>query len=135
MTFLTLVWNFFYLALFVRFRDILRPLFSWPPEMGIYLTRRYVVGQNVMRPVLARVPLLQIALFLFLSWLITLVIALIEERRTWKAANAQLSAAYFRGTALRRPYPFWPVFEADSGLIQPAFGRFSQWFHRWYFGE
>lgn len=135
MTFLTLLWDVYIVALFVRFGDILRPLSTWMGEMFIYLHLRYLVGQNVRRPVLARVPVFHIALFVLLLWLSTMLIALIEERRIWRAANAQLSAAYFRGTALRRPYPFWAAFEADSGLIRPALGTFSQWLHGWYFGD
>lgn len=139
MTYLTMLWDVVVVTslLWVRyFWNGLLSLFSWLAQWGIYLNLRYVVGQNPLPPFLARIPIMKIgwvAMVVFFLWFVTLMIAIFEERRIWKAANAQLSAPYFRGTALRRPYPFWPVFEADSGLIRPAFGTYSQWLHEWYF--
>lgn len=140
MTYLTMLWDVVVVTslLWVRyFWNWLLSLFSWLAQWGIYLNLRYVVGQNPLPPFLARIPIVKIgwvAMVVFFLWFVTLMIALFEERRIWKAANAQLSAPYFRGTALRRPYPFWPVFEADSGLIEPALGTYSQWLRQWYFG-
>lgn len=139
MTYLTMLWDLVVVTslLWVRyFWNGLLSLFSWLAQWGIYLNLRYVVGQNPLPSFLARIPIMKIgwvAMVVFFLWFVTLMIAIFEERRIWKAANAQLSAPYFRGTALRRPYPFWPVFEADSGLIRPAFGTYSQWLHEWYF--
>jgi hypothetical protein len=62
-----------------------------------------------------------------------MLIAIYEERRIWKAANAHLSASYFRGVAYRRPYPWYTAFEVVPDLIWPAFGRLSEWLHGWYF--
>lgn len=140
MTFLTLCWNLiiFTPLLWVRnFWGLLLSLFSWMAQWGVYLNLRYVAGQNVTLPtILTRSSMLKIglfAMFVMFMWLVTLAIALIEERRIWKAANPQMTAPYFRGTLLRRPYPFWPVFEADSGLIRPALGTYSQTIRGWYF--
>lgn len=103
---------------------------------GYYLTMTYFAGWNVARPLLARFPMWEaicVVLPVLILWFATTVIAVFEERRIWRAANAQLSTAYFRGLESRRPYPWYQVFEADPRLIWPALRWLPEWLHRRHF--
>lgn len=105
---------------------------------GWYLTMTHFAGWNVAvaPPLLARFPMweaLCVVLTVLVLWFATTIIAIFEERRIWRAANAQLSTAYFRGLASRRPYPWYQVFEADLRLLWPALGWLPEWLHRRHF--
>ncbi|KAJ0123046.1 hypothetical protein J7T55_011509 [Diaporthe amygdali] len=140
MTILTLFWDLLLLPL-LKIRDFFWVLWSmlrllW--EYALYLNLRYVAQRNVIRPIPIGISMLgiwQIVAWIVGLWFITILIAVYEERRIWKAANAHITAAYVRGAVLRRPYPWWSVFQIDYGLLRPAFGRFSEWLHGWYFGR
>lgn len=71
------------------------------------------------------------AMWLTLAWLLTMLIALYEERRVWLAANPR-TAAYMRGLKGRNPYPSWSPFEVDYALLEPGLASTSVWLHRVY---
>lgn len=144
MMILTLLWDIFSFLPILVFRSLgmviwwVGSLIYYQVQMGLYLNLRYLARLDVIRPVAAAIPLPEVQLFvvwfLFL-WAITMLIALYEERRIWRAANPQVTSAYFRGLAVRRPYPWWSIYQVDYDLLRPAFGRLSEWLHAWYFGE
>lgn len=145
MTFLALTWALIWdlfnhrpLIWLRNFASWLLSLLTFPLQWSGYFIVRHLLRQNVRRPEVDRraiSSLTWLATILCALWVIGAGIALGEERRIWRVANAQLSAAYFRGSAYRRPYPFWPVFEPDSGLLVPAFGNVSQWLRSKYIVE
>ncbi|KAL1866006.1 hypothetical protein Daus18300_006907 [Diaporthe australafricana] len=143
---LTLLWDLIIFLPMLLFRGLgliiwwIYNAICYGAEMGLYLNLRYLARLNVIRPAAMAIPfpsrdVQMIALWFLIVWFVTMLIALYEERRIWRAANAQDTAAYFRGLAARRPYPWWSIYQVDYGLLQPVFGRVSEWLHAWYFGE
>lgn len=137
MAYLTMIWNWFIFRSF-PLADILVPIdWAWNAAGYMIEMRQLRLRQDLRRfPRVIPFPrweMVTVVVTVLLVWISTLVIAVMEERRIWEVANAHLSAAYFRGVAHRRPYPWYAVFGIDSDLIRPAFGRLSELVHGWHF--
>lgn len=138
MAYLTMIWNWLIFRSFPLADILLLIHWFWTVvgyKIGMWRLR---LGQDPRRfPRVTPFPrweMVRVVVIILVIWISTLVIAVNEERRIWKVANAHLSAAYFRGVAHRRPYPWYAVFGIDSDLITPAFGRLSKCLHGWHFG-
>lgn len=88
--------------------------------------------QLLPNPHLPHAEIVSFVHWLLLVWLLTMMIALGEERRLWLAANPR-TAAYVRGLQFRNPYPPWSLFQVDYALLGPAWSGLSAWLHRLYF--
>ncbi|KAI3392096.1 hypothetical protein diail_6167, partial [Diaporthe ilicicola] len=102
MTILTLFWDLVSFLPILQIRELalivwyFLSLIYYQVQLGLYWNLRYLARLDVMRPVAARMPVWEIKMFALWSlvvWLITMLIALYEERRIWRAANAHISAA------------------------------------------
>lgn len=83
-------------------------------------------------PTLPAEEIVSFTLWLGIMWLLTTMVAVMEERRLWLAANPR-TASYMRGLRHRNPYPWWSPFEVDYSFLEPSFGGLSVWLHQAYF--